>query len=322
MTPLARHCLVIGVLLWLGGLSPILAQTKKDEKIRLAVAPQADAITQNYGVQVLESTMTDALVKMGRYEVVARSQLDKVLAEQRLNNSQLVDPKAAQSVGKLLGAKYIVVPQIQQVNFEPGVFTKDKYTTRVQIQLLDVTTGSIKISDTFTGQVTAFAMQRVPNTNTLTPQEANKKFLETLNLAALQFIDRINLLTPLEGYVVAVEGNRVALNLGEPTGIKPGQEFLVIQEGKQIKDPATGEVLSSEKKKIARLLITQVEAKLAWAEIVATYSTAASVPVGSETVDLYPASNLVQQLMAVVQADSQAAAIQKELEKQRKKAKK
>lgn len=299
------------------------AETKAAEepKINIAVAPFASTFLPDYTGPAMVSAVTDALVQGGKYNVVARAQLDKVLAEQSINNSDLVDPKSAQRVGKLLGAKYVVVGSLISVSFQPGMFSKDKYETKVQIQLIDTESGSIKVSDTFTGTESRFGMPRDLGTNNITAAAAAKCFEANLQSIAQQFVDRVNLLSPLEGYIVSIQGDRVAINLGEASGVKIGQEFMVYSEGNAIKDPVTGEVLSVETKQLARLLVTSVEAKLSWTTIVATYSPQANTQIAGELMDLTPPPGLLEPAMAVKLTDSRAAIIQKELEKARKKRK-
>jgi curli biogenesis system outer membrane secretion channel CsgG len=300
---------------------PAAAHAAGEPKIQIAVAPFTATIGGQYSSQAIESAITDALVNGGKYDIVARSQLDKVLAEQSLNNSQLVDPKAAQQVGKLLGAKFIVVGALLSVNFMPGVFSKDKFETKVQIQLIETESGSIKVSETFVGLESKLGMARDPGTNNITLAAAVKCFENNLKMIAQQFVDRVNLLSPLAGYIVVIQGDRVAINLGQASGVKVGQEFMVYSEGNSIKDPVTGEVLSIQKQNIARLLVTTVEEKLSWTAVIATYSSKADTQIAGEMMDLMPPAGLLQPAMAVTQTDSRAAAIQKELEKARKKKK-
>lgn len=304
----------------------INAQTNK-EKIRIAITSFSSSDSY-LSSQVLQNGVTDSLVNLGQYEVVAREQLDKVLTEQKLNNSQLIDPKTAQEVGKLLGAKYIVVGKVTDWSFKSANFGKDQFTTKAQIQLIEVESGSIKLSETFSATVSnsttgasfmALIDDSYKKNQQLSNQERDKKYSECVKSISHQFADKINLLNPLEGYVVTVEGSKVALNLGQTSGIKPGQEFFIYKEGKQIKDPVTNEILSSEKKNVARLVIKQVEPKLSWAEIVATYSLSANIQIGSEKVDLYPVTGLISEKMTVIQTSSQAELINKKLDEVRKK---
>lgn len=298
---------------------PVPTGAAPDPAVNIAVAPFSSTYYPEYTSPAMASAVTDALVKSGKYNVLARAQLDKVLAEQSLNNSDLVDPKAAQKVGRLLGAKYVVVGSLISVAFQPGFLTKDKYETKVQIQLIETETGSIKVSDSFEAVQSKLGMPRDPATGTLTVAAGIECFENNLKSIAQQFVDRLNLLTPLEGYIVQIEGNRVAINLGAASGVKVGNEFIVFAEGKSIKDPVTGETLSVQKTNLARLVVTAVEPKLAWTTVVATYSPKADVPIAGEMVDLVPPPGLIEPAMAVTLTDSRAALIQKELEKARKK---
>src|SRR5262249_39146585 len=58
---------------------------------------------------VTTATLEDAITQSGRFELITGAQRDKLLSEQGFNNSDLVDPKQATKVGKLLSARYIVI---------------------------------------------------------------------------------------------------------------------------------------------------------------------------------------------------------------------
>lgn len=289
--------------------------------ISIAVAPFTATYAPEYTGPAMTSAVTDALVRAGKFNVVARANLDKVLAEQRLNNSDLVDPKSAQNVGRLLGAKYVVAGSLVSVRWAPGFFTKDVYETKVQIQLVETETGSIKISETYTGTESRLGMARDFGTTNITLAEGIKCFEKNLVVISQQFVDRVNQLSPLEGFIATIDGNRVAINVGEAAGAKVGQEYLVLTEGKAIKDPISGETLSVQTTKVARLLVTAVEPKLAWTTIVATYSPQADAQVAGETMDAFIVAGLLEPGMLVKITDSKAPIIQKEIDKARKKRK-
>lgn len=289
--------------------------------ISIAVAPFTATYVPEYTGPAMTSAVTDALVRAGKYNVVARANLDKVLAEQRLNNSDLVDPKAAQNVGRLLGAKYVVAGSLISVRWAPGFFTKDVYETKVQIQLVETETGSIKISETFIGTESRLGMAREFGTTNITVAEGVKCFEKNLAVISQQFVDRVNQLSPLEGFVASIDGSRVAINVGEAAGAKIGQEYMVLMEGSAIKDPVSGETISVQKTNVARLLVTSVEPKLSWTTIVATYSPKADVVVAGETMDAFVVPGLLEPGMLVKLTDSKAPIIAKEIEKARKKRK-
>jgi hypothetical protein len=74
----------------------------------------------------------------GNVRVIERSQLDKVIAEQKLSYSELADEKTAVRFGKLLGAKYIAVGSVSQLG--------GRYT--IALRILDVETAATVVGDT------------------------------------------------------------------------------------------------------------------------------------------------------------------------------
>jgi TolB-like protein len=304
----------IGLLVLLAAASP--SRGADDAPLRIAVFPMASAVADVEG-DWLANAVTDALVKVGRYDVLSRKLLSAVLAEQELNNSDLVDPKTAVKVGRLVGARYIATGSLLSANFEPGFFSKDEFRARAQLQLVEVETGRVVVSDTFLGVRSRLVMRRGETLGKLSAAEREKSFNEVATSIALQFADRVNLLHPLEGYVVKVDGARVAINLGAPSGVKVGQEFLVYEDADPIRDPVTGEVLSTDRRSLARLVVTSVEPKLAWTRVLVTYSSEAKTKVAGETVDLYPPKGFLKPEMSIIQTTLRAAEIQPELDRAR-----
>jgi TolB-like protein len=286
----------------------------KPAKPRIAIASITSLTKSPYPAQALETALIDALVNSGRFEVVTRGQLDRVLAEQKLANSDLVDPASALRVGRLLGAQYLVVGSLLAADFDAGFFSKDRFVVKAQLQYVDVESGRIQSSDTYTGTRIVLMMKRKGGLGSeLSPAEERKSVQECAESIAGQFADRMGVLDPLEGHVVTVEPRRVAINLGAAAGVRPGHEFLVYLEGKRITDPVTGELLSVEKRKVARLAVTAVEEKLSWTEFVVTHSPSATTTIAGESVDLEPVVSIVEPAMLVVQTVPRAPQIRKEL---------
>ena len=63
--------------------------------------------TQDMGIIVAEWFIT-ALVKAGRFEVIERGLLKKLLEEQKLSMTGIVDATTATKIGKFLGVKTII----------------------------------------------------------------------------------------------------------------------------------------------------------------------------------------------------------------------
>src|ERR1051325_4819830 len=77
----------------------------KPRIVVLGTGSNATIWTTNTTTAALE----DALTQGGRYELITAAQRDTLLKEQGFNNSDLVDPKQATKVGKLLSAKFIII---------------------------------------------------------------------------------------------------------------------------------------------------------------------------------------------------------------------
>jgi TolB-like protein len=275
---------------------------------RIGVFPMQSEVREVTGAR-LEGAVTDALLRLSRFDVVARTQMDKVLAEQKLSNSDVVDPESAIRIGKLLGADYVVTGTLLSTAFEPGFFSKDEFTARARIEVIEAATGRIVFSDSFAGARKTLVMRRGTSLSTLSPAERERSLTESLAALASRFVARLDLLDPLTGYVVKVEGRRVAINLGRDSGVKAGQEFLVVDEAEPVRDPATGETLSVDRRTRARLAIVSVEEKLAWARVVATSSPNASVDAGGELVDATVVPGIVAASQTVVQTEPRSEEI-------------
>jgi len=97
-------------------------------------------------------------------------------------------------------------------------------------------------------------------------------YRDIISRVSQQFVAELGASVPIAALVALVQGNSVALTAGSAAGVKPGMRFEVYAEGDAIKNPATGEILSIKKTRYAVLLVTKVEEKLAWADIVKTFA--------------------------------------------------
>jgi TolB-like protein len=100
-------------------------------KVRVAILDfRAIGAPAQFGEAVAEN-LRNALVEGKQFTVVERSQIDKAIKEQAFGQSGLVDAKQAVTLGKLVGAKIIVV----------GSVTKIGQTYTVNARFIDVQTG-------------------------------------------------------------------------------------------------------------------------------------------------------------------------------------
>jgi len=188
-----------------------------------------DSTNADMGKIVAEWLIT-ALVKEGRFDVIERRLLEKVLEEQKIGVSGLVDESSASKLGRVLGAKIVITGSLMEFQ---GVM-------EANARIIEVETSSI------------IAAENVKSTS------AAK--LEDL---VVQMAEKIIRDFPLEGYIVQRQGDKVLIDLGKRTGVKPGMQFMVYKEGRIIKHPKTGEVLDIERIETGTVEITEVKTKTA-----------------------------------------------------------
>lgn len=113
----------------------------QDEKPRIAVLDfQSIGCDSSLGLAASEILRTE-LGSLGTYRIIERAQLVKVMEEQSLQISGAVDEQAIVEVGKLLGAKMVVVGSI--------VRTGKTYT--LNSRFIDVETAEVKKSQNIRG---------------------------------------------------------------------------------------------------------------------------------------------------------------------------
>lgn len=297
------------------GMLPITIQAQTAKPVgkqkRLAIAPFSRS-QDSQTVSLLESELTNGLVTYCNFELVDRLQLSQVLTELQLNNSELVDPKAAQKVGKLIGADYIVSGEVLDYAMDRNA-GGDEVEVNAHVQLIEVSTGNVNVSvicrgyanlnsskmRAFSGLLSAMSGQK-QDLPALTDSQKFSMYQAAMPSIARQFAERLNQMSPLAGYVVANQNGRVAINLGTASGIKKGQEFLVYTEERAIKDPASGEKLGAVEQLIGFLTVVSVEEKLAWCEVNRTFYP---LPGNKDTVgtDKTPVPDKVKTTMPVRQ---------------------
>lgn len=191
--------------------------------------------TEDMGAIVAEWFIT-ALVKEGRFDVIERSLLNKILEEQKLGMSGVIDENTATQLGKLLGVKVIISGSVLRV----------QHILEINARIIDIETASI-----------------------IAAENVRSATADRLQDLVVQMSVKIIKHFPLEGYVVSREPaeNMISIDLGKYAGVKPGMEFIVFKEGKVIKHPKTGEVLDVQRIHVGKAVIVKVRDKIAEAEI-------------------------------------------------------
>lgn len=231
-----RFASFIGIILVLTLLAaPAAADFKKNKIAVLDFQMQGKQYQNNDMGAIVAEWLITALVKEGRFDVVERRLLQKVLQEHQLAMSGVVDDSSISELGQVLGVKIII----------SGAVLHFQNIIEVNARIIDVANGSI------------IAAESVKSSSAVG--------LEDLVVQMAQIIIKD---FPLEGYIVRRDGDKVSIDLGKKAGVKVGMRFMAYKEGSVIKHPKTGEVLDVEIIETGKLKITRVRQNLADAEIV------------------------------------------------------
>ncbi|HXR40016.1 MAG TPA: CsgG/HfaB family protein [Terracidiphilus sp.] len=232
------------------------------------------------GKGIADLLVTD-LVKNGSYSIIERKALDKIMAEQNFSNSNRADPTSAAKIGKLLGVDAMLVGSITEFGNETkktnlgggggnwggfglGGFghSNSKANVGITARLVNVDTGEIMAVAEGTGQSSRSSTSMLGGggnwhgfgggnadfgssdfQNTIIG-EATKQAVDKLTADLVSNAGKVGVRTiKVEGLVAAVDSGQIVLNVGSRAGVHVGDQLEVVRVTREIKDPATGQVI-------------------------------------------------------------------------------
>jgi curli biogenesis system outer membrane secretion channel CsgG len=245
----------------------------------------------------ISDMLVDKLLKDGKYRLVERSALDKILAEQNFSNSDRADSNTAAKIGKVLGVDAIIIGSITQFGRDDqhtnvggggyglgrfglgGVGTsKAKAVVAVTARVINVSTGEILASVQGMGESTrsstsllgagggwsgggggSLDMGSSNFANTILG-EATHKAVDDVGAKLDDEADKIPARTVvISGVVADATGNTLILNVGKKAGVKVGDKLTVTRQVRVVKDPTTGKVIKSVEDKVGDAAVTEVD---------------------------------------------------------------
>jgi curli biogenesis system outer membrane secretion channel CsgG len=260
--------------------------------------------------------LVQKLVQDGKYRVIERAALDKILAEQNFSNSDRADATSAAKIGKILGVDAIIIGSItqfgrddQHTNVGGGGFggfgskygiggvksSKAKAVVGITARMINTSTGEIMVAVTGTGESTrsstgllgagggggsgggaGFDMGSSNFASTILGEATHKAVDDT----AVQLdagVDKVQTIKlEIKGLVADVSGTTLIVNVGKKDGVKVGDKLVISRQVRTIKDPATGKVIKSVEDKIGEAVVTDADNDSA----TATFSGAGTAKVG------------------------------------------
>ena len=262
----------------------------------------------------ISDLLVEKLVQDGKYSVIERNALDKILNEQNFSNSDRADSATAAKIGKILGVDAIIIGSITQFGRDDkhsnvggggyglGKFgiggvgkSESKAVVAVSARMVNTTTGEILAAVTGKGESSrggtsllgagggwsgggggGLNMGSSNFANTILG-EAVRKAVDDTGAQLDSAVDKVpTIKLDVNGLVADVSGNQLILNVGKTAGVKVGDKLTVSRQVRVVKDPATGKVIKAVVDKIGEATVTEVDNDSA----TATFSGSGTVKVG------------------------------------------
>lgn len=264
----------------------------------------------------ISDLLTQKLVQDGKYSVIERNALEKVLSEQNFSNSDRADATTAAKIGRVLGVDAIILGSITQFGRDDksttvgggaiggltskfglgGVQKRNaKAVVGVTARLVDTSTGEIMAAVTGNGESTrsgasllgaggSSGAAAVGATDMTNSNFGNTILGEAVHQAVNSLAEQLDAnatvlptrKVELSGLIADVSGGTVILNIGAKNGVKVGDTLEVSRPIRTVKDPATGKVIKTIAGKVGTATVTEVDDQSA----TATFSGGEAAKVG------------------------------------------
>ncbi len=204
------------------------------------------------GKQALD-ILSSKLAASGKFLLLERNDLSTVLAE--CQNGQ----KSA----SVIGADYMILGSITEFGRKNtgknGVFSSQKTQTveaAVAVRLVDVSTGLIVYSDEAKGsaELTTKTTLGVGGQASYDATLGDKAISEAIGQLVENIINKCTD-SPWKTYFLSADNDGVLIAGGESQGVKPGMTFTVMTQGKKVKNPQTGVLVTLPGKSVGQATV-------------------------------------------------------------------
>ena len=265
-------------------------------KKRIAVMTFEDKTnTGNLGSGVADK-LTTALVKSGKYIVLERMEMEKVLGEQSMGLTGAVTEASAAKAGKILGVELMVMGAVTEFGQKessvggrgyglpvPGLpfgmggggASVSTSTARVGIdlRLVNASTGEIVAAENVAEEESKSGLSLSSSEfsfsndagwdNTLAGKASHKAINRIVDLVNASMSK-----VPWSGKILKINAdNTLYIKPGTEGGVQNGDVFVVYTKGEDIIDPDTDEPIASEETKAGAIEVVDVKDKMARAKI-------------------------------------------------------
>lgn len=226
-------------------------------------------------VYTFRAMLETALANTNKFDLIERSRIGDLISEQALSSGGITQGNG--QIGGISGVDYLVYGSITKLGVETNEFNLGDYKSAsadgvmsVDLRVVDVSTGSIKISETVEVESSVASAINIDG-RSIGGDEADP--LSTVQrIAATKIAGKISLnIFPIK--VINVKDDTVYLNYGSSVLTKcswgnPESCYLKIVElGEGFVDPDTGEVLGAEEEYIGAVEVIEPKGKFTIAKI-------------------------------------------------------
>lgn len=189
---------------------------------------------------------------------------NKFIMFERLDNDEVNSENVLQGISDSgVAVDYLIVGSVSEfgrsAESTTGIFSQSKIQkayTKVNVRLVDVTTGRIISSVEGAGEATTETKKTLgAGTSAAFDQSLTDK---ALSQAISQMISNLveNMTAkPWKSYFLSNEDGTFIISGGEAQGLSQGMELVVYQNGKQVKNPQTGGLISLPGKKVGKIQV-------------------------------------------------------------------
>ncbi len=209
------------------------------ERMGIAVLPfQTKGLGEDIGdINIVEQMMT-TFYSLNRFKLFERTQLERILEEQQLGMSGIIDANTAAEIGKGIGVDAIVL----------GSLTRAGSNLAIDARLIDTESAQI-----------ITAQDEMSQRTSITELKA------MINRLATKIYQDLPL---VEGYVIAVAADQLTLDLGSSKGIKKGMKCVIYREGREMIHPITKQSLGKETEELGEVKLVEVYAQYSIGKVI------------------------------------------------------
>ena len=223
--------------------------TMERKKLIILASEIKDSDISKKIIQIASSSAT----QLNRYDVIDRSQLDRILNEQKLQHSGVVNPDQAIEIGKVAGANEAlfisitnfgqkgvptekqeekdeekepetelfgwIVKEVVKAGIDKELENVERYPNNIQT----VISGEIRLLNVETGKSISSFNFSAEHTGGVKAKSLNK----ALKKVRSQMVDNLKSLYQLSSEVLDVQGNDIMLLLGKNMGVRKGMVYEI-----------------------------------------------------------------------------------------------